>query len=64
MALKIALYCLLMGQTKRPPMRPVESMVALMFFWESHRRIRTNLVVEYVDRKIVERVSHLPGEVL
>ena len=45
-------------------MRPVESIVALMFFCESRHRIGTNLVVEDIDGKIVERVSHLSGEVL
>lgn len=64
MALKTALYCLLMGQTRRPPMRPVESIVALMFFCGSRHRFRTNLVVEDIDGKIVEGVSHLSGEVL
>ena len=45
-------------------MRPVESIVALMFFCESCYRIGTNLVVEDIDGKIVEGVSHLSGEVL
>ena len=62
--LKTALYVLLMGQMKRPPIRPVESIVALMFFYLSHPQSRVHLVVEHINRKVVERVTNLSREVL
>lgn len=34
----MAVHCLLIGHTMRPAMRPVESRVALMFFYTSPTR--------------------------
>ena len=60
----MALYSLLMGQMKRPPIRPVESIVALMFFYPSRPQCRAHLAVEHIDRKVVERIADLSGEEL